>query len=170
MRVFTTRRFSRFARNEGIGDWALCEAIDRAERGLIDADLGTSLIKQRVARPGQGRRGGHRTIIAYRAEKRAIFLHGFPKSAQENVAPDELRAMKAAAAELLGACPSSRARSKIEESFSLRPFSRPPSLVLRSTTGAIRGRCEEAVLGRIESHSLLFNRVALLGHTPRKRM
>jgi|SRR6478672_7107430 hypothetical protein len=67
----------------------------------------------------------------------------------------------------LGACPSSRARSKIEESFSLRPFSRPPSLVLRSTTGAIRGRCEEAVLGRIESHSLLFNRVALLGHTPR---
>src|SRR6185369_13542536 len=67
----------------------------------------------------------------------------------------------------LGACPSSRARSKIEESFSLRPFSHPPSLVLRSTTGAIRGRCEEAVLGRIESHSLLFNRVALLGRTPR---
>ena len=101
MRVFKTRRFSRFARNEGIGDCALCEAIDRAGRGLIDADLGSSLIKQRVGRPGQGRRGGYRAIIAYRAEKRAIFLHGFPKSAQENVAPDELRAMKAAAAELL---------------------------------------------------------------------
>ena len=92
-----------------------------------------------------------------------------PSASDATTAPVEREGkfLKAAAAELLGACPSSRARSKIEGSFSLRPFSRPPSLVLRSTTGAIRGRCEEAVLGRIESHSLLFNRVALLGHTPR---
>jgi hypothetical protein len=101
VRVFKTRKFTRFARDEDIGDGALCEAIDRAERGLIDADLGGSLIKQRIARPGRGRRGGYRTIIAYRAEDRAVFLHGFPKSAQENVSADELRAMKEAALELL---------------------------------------------------------------------
>jgi hypothetical protein len=40
MRVFKTRWFARFARSEGIGDISLREAIERAERGLIDADLG----------------------------------------------------------------------------------------------------------------------------------
>jgi hypothetical protein len=38
-------------------------AIDRADRGLIDADLGGGLIKQRVARSGQGKTGGYRTIV-----------------------------------------------------------------------------------------------------------
>ena len=44
----------------------LCDAIARAERGLVDADLGGGLIKQRVARRGGGRSGGYRTVIAYR--------------------------------------------------------------------------------------------------------
>lgn len=56
-----------------IDDEALCEAIERAERGVIDADLGGGLIKQRVARHGQGRSGGYRTIIAYREGDRAFF-------------------------------------------------------------------------------------------------
>jgi hypothetical protein len=55
---------ARFQRKEGISNRSLCEAIDRAERGLIDADLGQGLIKQRVARPGEGRSGGYRTIVA----------------------------------------------------------------------------------------------------------
>jgi hypothetical protein len=36
----------------------LGQAIERAERGLIDADLGGGIIKQRVARQGQGRSAG----------------------------------------------------------------------------------------------------------------
>lgn len=67
MQVFKTRWFSRFAKQEGIGDWALIQAVERAERGLIDADLGGGLIKQRVARQGKGRSGGYRVIVAYRA-------------------------------------------------------------------------------------------------------
>jgi len=58
LRVFKTKEFSRFARREGIDEERLSEAVDRAERGLVDADLGGGLIKQRVARKGQGRRGG----------------------------------------------------------------------------------------------------------------
>jgi hypothetical protein len=65
MRVFKTRRFVRFAKGEEIGDTRLIEAIHRAERGLVDADLGSGVIKQRVNRPGQGKRGGYRTLIAY---------------------------------------------------------------------------------------------------------
>ena len=55
MRTFKTKWLTRFARREGIADKSLREAIERAERGLIDADLGGGLIKQRVARQGQGR-------------------------------------------------------------------------------------------------------------------
>jgi len=49
-------------------------AVERAERGIIDADLGSSLIKQRVARRGQGRSGGYRMIVIYRVKDRAVFL------------------------------------------------------------------------------------------------
>jgi hypothetical protein len=85
MKVFKTRWFARFARQEKIADDGLREAIERAERGLIDADLGGGLIKQRVARQGQGRSGGFRTIIAFRAKGRAVFLFGFAKSEMENI-------------------------------------------------------------------------------------
>lgn len=94
MKVFKTRWFARFARQERISDASLREAIARAEQGLIDADLGGRLIKQRVARQGQGRSGGYRAIVAYRAASKAFFLHGFAKSSQENIGEDELIALR----------------------------------------------------------------------------
>ncbi len=90
MQVFKTKWFARFARQERIADTRLREAIARAEQGLVDADLGGGLIKQRVARQGQGRSGGYRAIVAYREKGRAIFLFGFAKSERENISPDEL--------------------------------------------------------------------------------
>jgi hypothetical protein len=90
MQAFKTRWFGRFAKREGVADKSLREAIERAERGLIDADLGGGLIKQRVARPGQGRSGGYRVIVAYRIRSRAVFLYGFAKSERENIGRDEL--------------------------------------------------------------------------------
>jgi hypothetical protein len=73
MRVFKTKPFERFARKEAIADENLCEAVVRADAGLIDADLGGGVIKQRVARKGGGRSGGYRTVIAYRSGVRSIF-------------------------------------------------------------------------------------------------
>jgi hypothetical protein len=102
VRVFKTKDFARFARKQGIRDTDLCEAVDRAEQGLIDADLGGGLIKQRVARPGQGRRGGFRTIIAWRSRERSVFVHGFAKSRKADLAPDELEVYRGFAALLLG--------------------------------------------------------------------
>jgi len=101
MRVFKTRWFVRFAKSEKIGDASLADAVARAERGLLDADLGGGIIKQRVARLGKGKSGGYRTVIAYRARNRAVFLFGFAKSARDNIAPDQLAGLKEAASELL---------------------------------------------------------------------
>jgi len=102
VRIFKTRAFGRFARKERLADATLCEAIKRAERGLLDADLGGQVIKQRVARPGQGRSGGYRTLIAYRSKTRAVFMFGFAKNDQDNVSDDELAELKKAAALMLG--------------------------------------------------------------------
>jgi len=90
MKVFKTRWFARFARRERIADASLRKAIQRAERGLVDADLGGGLIKQRVARQGQGRSGGYRVIVAYRLRDRAIFFYGFSKSEMDNITKNQL--------------------------------------------------------------------------------
>jgi hypothetical protein len=97
VRVFKIRWFVRFARGERIDDKSLSHAIARAARGLIDADLGGGLIKQRVARPGRGRSAGYRMVIAYRVGERAIFLYGFAKNERDNIAPDELEDLRDAA-------------------------------------------------------------------------
>jgi len=96
MRIFATKTFRRFQRKEGIADATLVEAVDRAEAGLIDADLGGGLIKQRVARPGHGKRGGYRTIIAYRSGQRSVFIYGFGKNERDNIDDDELARWKVA--------------------------------------------------------------------------
>jgi hypothetical protein len=101
-RVFKTRAFTRFVRRERIADEALCEAIARADRGLIDADLGGGVIKQRVARPGQGRSGGFRTLIAFKAARRSVFIFGFAKSTMDNISHSELEDLRHAAKVYMG--------------------------------------------------------------------
>ena len=97
VRVFKNAWFQKFARKEKISDAALCEAVARAEAGLIDADLGGGLLKQRVARPGSGKSGGYRTLIFFRVETRAVFAFGFAKNDRANLDEDEEAAFKKAA-------------------------------------------------------------------------
>ena len=94
MHIYKTRWMARYARRQRIADHSLVDAIERAERGAIDADLGGGIIKQRVARSGQGRSGGYRTLIAYRAGTRAVFLYAFAKNERENIDPDELLTLR----------------------------------------------------------------------------
>lgn len=90
MRVYKLKAFARFQRRERIADASLAKAVRSARDGLVDADLGGGLIKQRVARAGQGKSGGYRTVIAYRRGDRAVFLFGFGKNERANLDDDEL--------------------------------------------------------------------------------
>ena len=101
MQTFKTKAFARFAGREGLEDAALCEAVQRAGRGLIAADLGGGVIKQRIARKGGGRSGGFRTIVLLRRGKLAYFVYGFAKSGRENLRQDELRTFRLLADEYL---------------------------------------------------------------------
>ena len=62
----------------------------RAEKGLIDADLGDGLIKQRIPRPNEGRSGGYRAFIAYQVDDLTVFIYGFAKNEQDNINDLEL--------------------------------------------------------------------------------
>ena len=106
VRVFKSRWFQRFARKEGIADVVLREAVARAEKGQIVADLGGEVIKQRIARPGQGKSKDYRTIILFRrgtfsGATRAFFVYGFSKSQRANINDDEEEQFKEAAKHVL---------------------------------------------------------------------
>ena len=101
MRIFKSKKFAKIARKERIADTKLCEAIDAAEQGNIDADYGGGVIKQRIAREGGGKSGGYRAIILFRRGELSFFVHSFAKSDQANISDTEERNFKALAEVLL---------------------------------------------------------------------
>jgi hypothetical protein len=97
VRVFKTKRFARDARKFGVSDAALLEVLNR---GSIDADLGGGVVKQRIAREGQGKSGGFRSIILLKPGVSAFFVFVFAKSAHDNITKAELVAFRQLALEL----------------------------------------------------------------------
>ena len=93
-RIFKRRDFARWQTGERLPDTVLCKAVREMESGLVDADLGGLLYKKREARPGSGKSGGYRTLLAARIGSRYVFLHGFPKSATANITREEKRALQ----------------------------------------------------------------------------
>lgn len=59
------------------------------------------LFKKRIARPGQGKSGGYRTLVATNKGNRWVFVYGFPKNKRSNIDKDEEEALKNLAAHLL---------------------------------------------------------------------
>ena len=102
MRLFTTRLFDKWAAKEGVTDAVLRVAVAEMAQGLVEADLGGHVYKKRVGLPGRGKRGGARTLLAFRIGDRAVFLYGYAKNERDNIDAQELKALKRLAAEVLG--------------------------------------------------------------------
>lgn len=100
-RAFRTRTFTRWMRKAGLTDEALCHAISEMLQGLVDANLGGHVVKKRVSVPGQGKRGGARTIVATKFAGRWFFLYGFSKNERANIDKDELKIFQEVAKEFL---------------------------------------------------------------------
>jgi len=101
LRIFKNIRFTKFANKSGITDKALCKAVMNAEQGLIDADLGGGVIKQRVARQGEGKSGGFRTMILFKKGDKSFFVHGFAKNKFDNISDNDLIILKKLASQML---------------------------------------------------------------------
>lgn len=106
MKVYKTHVFSKWSKNEGITDSSLCKAIDEMCQGLIDAELGSGLVKKRMSKPGQGKRGSYRTLLAFRNTQRAIFLTGFSKNMIDNISSAEKDVFKKLCGIYLNASPN----------------------------------------------------------------
>ena len=89
MKIYKHRLFHQWAKSERIDDTRLIEAVDEINNGLFEANLGHGLYKKRIARKGQGKRGGYRTLLAFKQDAKAIFIYGFAKNNKGNIEPKE---------------------------------------------------------------------------------
>lgn len=117
MRIFRNQWITKFAKKHKISDSELIEAVERAGDGLIDADLGGGVIKQRIARQGQGRSGGYRSLIFFRHGERAFFMTAFAKNDRENITDKELAELKKAAAIILAMTETDIEQAKTNGTF-----------------------------------------------------
>jgi hypothetical protein len=101
MRIFVNRQFRKFAVQNKIPDASLCKAVHEVSAGLAHASLGGGVYKQRIARQGQGKSGGFRTVLFFKAHKVAFFILGFAKNAQDNLERDEVAGLKDLAGRML---------------------------------------------------------------------
>lgn len=93
LRLLLDVEFDKWARKAGLSHDAIRKAADEIARGLVDARLGGSLVKKRVAGQNVGKRGGYRTIVAYREGDRIVFLYGFAKTDTGDISAKERKAL-----------------------------------------------------------------------------
>ena len=99
--ILKTKTFERWQGKENLADNILRHAVDEMRQGLIDADLGGGLVKKRIARSGQGKSSGYRTLLATNKNEKWFFIYGFAKNERDNINTQELRALKLFAKSLL---------------------------------------------------------------------
>ncbi|KAF0249982.1 MAG: hypothetical protein FD167_620 [bacterium] len=117
MRIFKTKWFTKFAKKQAISDATLLQVVQDIEAGKIDADLGDGVIKQRIARSGQGKSAGYRSIILYQKANKAFFVYGFAKNEQANIAEHEERAFKDLAIKFFTYSDDELAQAVADETF-----------------------------------------------------
>lgn len=105
MTIYMTRWFELWARKQDLSSRALCEAIREMQASLYEADFGGGLLKKRIARLGQGKSGGFRTLVATNKGSKWFFVFGFPKNVRSNIDKDEEEALKKLASHLLSLSP-----------------------------------------------------------------
>ncbi len=101
MRVFKTKYFHKWAKKASLSEESLRIAAEELVAGLVEANLGGNLYKKRVPLVNKGKRGGFRTLLAYKKEERSIFLYGFEKNEKDNIDNTEEEALKKLAKKLL---------------------------------------------------------------------
>ena len=97
---------AKLMRKERLPEAQLCQTAHEVVSSTFragEADLGGWLFKKRVARTGQGKSGGYRMIVAYRAPQteRVLFVYAFAKNAASTLTPQGREALAKAAGAFL---------------------------------------------------------------------
>ncbi|HAU1234407.1 TPA: type II toxin-antitoxin system RelE/ParE family toxin [Legionella pneumophila] len=94
MEIYKITAFSEWADEYNVSDELLFETIIEMNNGLFDANLGGNVYKKRIPLDNKGKRGGARTIIAFKYNDKAFFIYSFAKNKQANISDKELKALK----------------------------------------------------------------------------
>lgn len=84
LKIYKDLDFYKWQKKSRLADQALVSAIKEIESGLYDAKLG-DLFKKRIAKPGMGKSGGFRTIVACKLDVAWFYIYGFSKNEKENI-------------------------------------------------------------------------------------
>lgn len=108
MKVYLVPQVAKVMRKARLPHTALCRIAVEVLTGRLnagEADLGDGLFKKRMARPGGGKSGGYRVIVAYRAPttSRVLFAFMFAKSVAATLTPDGHEALALAASAFFSA-------------------------------------------------------------------
>lgn len=68
---------------------------------MIDCDYQDGVIKQRLARIGQGKSSGYRSIILYKSESHCFFVFCYAKNEKSDLTDKELKEFKELSREYL---------------------------------------------------------------------
>jgi hypothetical protein len=102
MKNLMTKHFSKWAFKQNIPESELFTALAEVQAGKFDVNLGGNVYKKRIRFTGKGKSGSGRTIICYKKDDIAIFVHGFAKNEKLNLSRKELLAFKELSKVLLG--------------------------------------------------------------------
>lgn len=94
MKKLMTKHFAKWASKQSISDSLLFAALTEMQEGIFEVNLGGNIYKKRIHFEGKGKSGSGRTIICFKKEDRAIFIHGFAKNEKSNLSKRELAALK----------------------------------------------------------------------------
>lgn len=94
MEIYKIIPFSEWAEEYNVSDELLIETITEMNNGLFDANLGGNVYKKRIPLDNKGKRGGARTIIAFKYNDKAFFIYSFAKNKQASISDKELKALK----------------------------------------------------------------------------
>ena len=102
MKIFKNKAFFQWAKAEGITDQTLIKAVQEMKKGIFEANLGGGIYKKRIPLEGRGKRGGARTIIAFKMHNKAIFTYGYAKNDRSSITDKEEKALKLLAKKYFG--------------------------------------------------------------------
>ena len=93
MKIFKNKWFHQWTKKTKLDNKILKNIIHEISTGLYDAELGGFLYKKRIGTQSRGKRGGLRTIIAFKKEDKVFFMYGYAKKTRVNIDKKEKLAL-----------------------------------------------------------------------------